>query len=65
LADDAVDQDRSATVFLKLFAFGQFNSPQIPIVVFGRLTTIQFVIGSYLEPRVAGSSLIEPLNFVI
>lgn len=46
-----------ATVFPTLFAFVQFESWQMAILVFLALNTIQFLIGSYMEPRVAGSTL--------
>lgn len=46
-----------ATVFPTLFAFAQFESWQMAILVFGALNLIQFLIGSYLEPRVAGVTL--------
>lgn len=46
-----------ATVFPTLFAFVQFESWQMAMLIFLALNTIQFLIGSYLEPRVAGSKL--------
>jgi len=46
-----------ATVFPTLFALAQFESWQAALVVFACLNVIQFVIGSYIEPRVAGSAL--------
>jgi AI-2 transport protein TqsA len=46
-----------ATVFPTLFAMAQFASWQTALTVFACLNLIQFVIGSYLEPRVAGSAL--------
>lgn len=46
-----------ATVFPTLFALAQFESWQMAIFVFGCLNIIQFVVGSYLEPRVAGNAL--------
>jgi predicted PurR-regulated permease PerM len=46
-----------ATVFPTLFAFVQFESWQAALLVFVALNIIQFVIGSYLEPRVAGAAL--------
>jgi predicted PurR-regulated permease PerM len=46
-----------ATVFPTLFALAQFESWNLAIVVFACLNAIQFFIGSYLEPRVAGASL--------
>lgn len=46
-----------ATVFPTLFALAQFASWETALVVFLCLNIIQFVIGSYIEPRVAGSAL--------
>lgn len=46
-----------ATVFPALFALAQFASWQTALVVFLGLNAIQFVIGSYIEPRVSGSAL--------
>jgi AI-2 transport protein TqsA len=46
-----------ATIAPTLFAFAQFESWQIALLVFASLNIIQFVVGSYLEPRVAGSAL--------
>jgi AI-2 transport protein TqsA len=46
-----------ATVFPTLFALAQFESWQLAIVVFVCLNLIQFLIGSYLEPRIAGAAL--------
>jgi AI-2 transport protein TqsA len=46
-----------ATVFPTLFAIAQFESWQMAIVVFVSLNIIQFIIGSYLEPRLTGASL--------
>ena len=46
-----------ATVFPTLFAMAQFASWQTALTVFACLNLIQFLIGSYLEPRVAGSAL--------
>jgi AI-2 transport protein TqsA len=46
-----------ATVFPTLFAIAQFQSWQMAIIVFCGLNLIQFLVGSYLEPRVAGSVL--------
>jgi AI-2 transport protein TqsA len=46
-----------ATVFPTLFAVAQFESLQMAIIVFACLNVIQFVVGSYLEPRFAGSAL--------
>ena len=46
-----------ATVFPTLFAMTQFGSWQAVIAVFACLNLIQFIVGSYIEPRVAGSAL--------
>ena len=46
-----------ATVFPTLFAVAQFKSWQMAVVVFACLNVIQFVVGSYLEPRFVGRSL--------
>jgi AI-2 transport protein TqsA len=46
-----------ATVFPTLYALAQFESWQSALLVFACLNIIQFVIGSYIEPRVAGSAL--------
>lgn len=46
-----------ATVFPTLFAMTQFGSWEAVISVFAVLNLIQFVVGSYVEPRVAGNTL--------
>ena len=46
-----------ATVFPTFYALGQFESWQAALLVFACLNVIQFVIGSYIEPRVSGSAL--------
>lgn len=46
-----------ATVLPTLFAVAQFEAWQSAILVFGCLNLIQFLVGSYLEPRIAGSVL--------
>jgi AI-2 transport protein TqsA len=46
-----------ATVFPTLFALTQFGSWQAAIAVFACLNLIQFIVGSYIEPRVSGSAL--------
>jgi AI-2 transport protein TqsA len=46
-----------ATLLPTLFAMAQFGSLQTAILVFACLNVIQFVVGSYLEPRFAGSAL--------
>jgi AI-2 transport protein TqsA len=51
-----------ATLFPTLLAMTQFESWQAVLAVFVCLNIIQFVVGSYIEPRVAGSMLsISPL----
>jgi predicted PurR-regulated permease PerM len=46
-----------ATLFPTLFALAQFEAWQSALIVFACLNLIQFIIGSYIEPRVAGSAL--------
>ncbi len=46
-----------ATFLPTLYALAQFGSPQAAITIFAGLNVIQFVIGSYIEPRVAGYAL--------
>lgn len=46
-----------ATVFPTLFALAQVGSWQLAVVVFLCLNLIQFLIGSYMEPRIAGATL--------
>jgi predicted PurR-regulated permease PerM len=46
-----------ATMFPTFYALAQFESLQAALVVFAGLNVIQFVIGSYIEPRVSGSAL--------
>src|SRR5262245_37399849 len=46
-----------ATVFPTLFALAQFGSWQAALAVFAGLNLIQFVVGSYIEPRVFGRAL--------
>jgi AI-2 transport protein TqsA len=46
-----------ATIFPTLFALVQFESWQLAVVVFVSLNVIQFVTGSYIEPRIAGAAL--------
>jgi AI-2 transport protein TqsA len=51
-----------ATIFPTVFALVQFESWQLAIAVFACLNLIQFLIGSYFEPRMAGAALsISPL----
>ncbi|HMO30165.1 AI-2E family transporter [Enterovirga sp.] len=52
-----------ATVFPTVFAMTQFGSWHAVIAVFACLNLIQFVVGSYVEPRVAGNALaISPVT---
>jgi AI-2 transport protein TqsA len=44
-------------VFPTLFAIAQFESWQVAVLVFACLNLIQFLVGSYLEPRIAGTAL--------
>lgn len=46
-----------ATIFPSMFAIAQSESWQMALMVFVGLNLIQFLIGSYLEPRVAGAAL--------
>ena len=46
-----------ATVFPTLLAMGQFATWQAALGVFACLNVIQFVIGSYVEPRMSGNVL--------
>jgi AI-2 transport protein TqsA len=46
-----------ATMFPTLFALAQFASWQAALAVFACLNIIQFVIGSYIEPRLSGRAL--------
>lgn len=46
-----------ATLLPSLYALAQFGSPQAATLIFAGLNVIQFVIGSYIEPRVAGYAL--------
>jgi len=51
-----------ATLFPTLLAMTQFDSSQTVLGVFVCRNIIQFVVGSYIEPRVSGSTLsISPL----
>ena len=46
-----------ATVFPTLFALGYFDAWKLAIAVFACLNVIQFFIGGYFEPRIAGATL--------
>jgi predicted PurR-regulated permease PerM len=55
-----------AVVLPVLFASVQFESWQMVIIIFGGLYLIQFLIGSYLEPIIAGRALaISPLVMLV
>ena len=47
----------AATVLPTLLAMAQFESVRAAIAIFLGLNLTQFVIGSYLEPRIAGATL--------
>ena len=46
-----------ATLLPTLYALAQFESLQSALLIFACLNVIQFVVGSYIEPRVAGRAL--------
>jgi predicted PurR-regulated permease PerM len=46
-----------ATLLPTLYALAQFGSPQSAVFIFACLNVVQFIIGSYVEPRVAGYAL--------
>jgi AI-2 transport protein TqsA len=46
-----------ATIFPTVFALAQFESWQLAIAVFAFLNVVQFITGSYIEPRLAGAAL--------
>ncbi len=46
-----------ATIFPTVLAMAQFNSWQAVLGVFAGLNLIQFIVGSYIEPRVSGGVL--------
>jgi AI-2 transport protein TqsA len=46
-----------AVILPVIFATAQFESWEMPAVIFGSLYLIQFVIGSYLEPMLTGTAL--------
>jgi AI-2 transport protein TqsA len=54
-----------ATLFPTVYAIMEFQSWQAPLLVFLVLNVIQISVGSYIEPRVTGSTLsISPLLVV-
>ena len=46
-----------ATVFPTALALVQFESWQTAVLIFASLNIVQFVVGSYIEPRVSGNAL--------
>lgn len=46
-----------ATLLPSAYALAQFGSPESAVFIFAGLNIIQFTIGSYIEPRVAGYAL--------
>ncbi len=46
-----------ATLLPSAYALAQFGSPIAAVLIFSGLNVIQFIIGSYIEPRVAGYAL--------
>lgn len=54
-----------ATLFPTLLAMTQFSSWQAVLGVFACLNIIQFVVGSYVEPRVSGTVLAISPTFVL
>jgi len=46
-----------ATVLPTIFAIAQFGFGMVPLTIFAGLNLVQFLIGSYLEPRIAGHRL--------
>lgn len=46
-----------ATLLPSAYALAQFGSPFAAVLIFAGLNVIQFIVGSYLEPRVAGYAL--------
>lgn len=46
-----------ATLFPTLFAIAQYDSWQMVVTIFAGLNVIQFITGSYIEPRLTGATL--------
>jgi predicted PurR-regulated permease PerM len=46
-----------STLFPTLFAMAQFESWHMALFVFGVLNVVQFITGSYVEPRISGTAL--------
>jgi predicted PurR-regulated permease PerM len=55
-----------AVIIPAVFATAQFDSWQMPVIVFGGLFIIQFLIGNYLEPKIAGKALsVSPFAMLV
>ena len=55
-----------AIVLPVIFSTVQFESWEMPVIVFGGLFIIQFVIGNYLEPMIAGKALsVSPFAMLV
>jgi len=54
-----------ATLFPTLLAVLEFGSWQAVVFVFASLNVIQFVVGSYVEPRVSGTALAMSPSLVL
>jgi AI-2 transport protein TqsA len=55
-----------AVVFPVLFASAQFQSWQMALFIFGGLYAVQFLIGNYFEPMIAGKALaISPFVMLV
>lgn len=46
-----------ATLLPTVFAFAHIGDPGLAVFLFGGLTVLQFVGGSYIEPKIAGDAL--------
>ena len=46
-----------ATLFPTAYAIAEFQSWEVPLLIFLSLNAVQIVVGSYVEPRVSGSLL--------
>jgi predicted PurR-regulated permease PerM len=54
------------TILPVIFATAQFESWQMPVIVFCGLFILQFVIGNYLEPMIAGKTLsVSPFAMLV
>ncbi|HEY0235021.1 MAG TPA: AI-2E family transporter [Afipia sp.] len=55
-----------ATLFPTLFAIAQYDSWQMVVIIFAGLNIIQFITGSYIEPRLTGATLtISPFAVIL